>query len=227
MTQTASGPHSLTIAALAALSMALSAEAHADDYRRLSGAEIKRLIAGKVVTDEVHYTDHFRAKGVYEGVFMNKRSTGTWAVKGTNSALPEDRKRKAAMRFGGRARSFSGANRPSSVRDTIIVLPERDVGYTAEKQNNQQGRLVMRLTVSLLLLALAASPTASFAQSELDTAKIEQVIGVKGATIPAEHVFKVTKARNDVKVQVDGWSMPPFMGLGSWAAFTPSAMARW
>ena len=81
----------------------------------------------------------------------------------------------------------------------------------------------MRLTVSLLLLALAASPTASLAQSELDTAKIEQVIGVKGATIPAEHVFKVTKARNDVKVQVDGWSMPPFMGLGSWAAFTPSA----
>ena len=41
--------------------------------------------------------------------------------------------------------------------------------------------------------------------------------------IPDEHVFKVTKARNDVKVQVDGWSMPPFMGLGSWAAFTPSA----
>ena len=81
----------------------------------------------------------------------------------------------------------------------------------------------MRLTVSLLLLALAASPTASFAQSGLDTAKIEQVIGVKGAMIPAEHVFKVTKARNDVKVQVDGWSMPPFMGLGSWAAFTPSA----
>jgi len=57
----------------------------------------------------------------------------------------------------------------------------------------------------------------------LDTAKIEQIMGVKGATIPAEHVFKVTKARNDVKVQVDGWSMPPFMGLGSWAAFTPSS----
>ena len=87
MTQTASGPHSLTIAALAALSMALGAKAHADDYRRLSGAEIKRLIAGKVVTDEVHYTDHFRANGVYEGVFMNKRSTGTWTVKGTELCI--------------------------------------------------------------------------------------------------------------------------------------------
>jgi hypothetical protein len=25
-----------------------------------------------------------------------------------------------------------------------------------------------------------------------------------------------------VKVEVDGWTMPPFMGLGTWAAFTPS-----
>jgi hypothetical protein len=60
------------------------------------------------------------------------------------------------------------------------------------------------------------------AQSALDTAKIEQIIGVKGTMIAGENVFKVGKARNDVKVQVDGWSMPPFMGLGSWAAFTPS-----
>ena len=44
--------------------------------------EIKRLITGKVVTDEVHYTDHFQAGGAYEGVFMNKRLTGTWKVKG-------------------------------------------------------------------------------------------------------------------------------------------------
>jgi len=73
-----------------------------------------------------------------------------------------------------------------------------------------------------MLMALAASPTPSLAQSGLDTAKIEQIIGVKGAMVPDENVFKVTKARNDVKVQVDGWFMPPFMGLGSWAAFTPS-----
>src|SRR5207247_4590917 len=26
--------------------------------------------------------------------------------------------------------------------------------------------------------------------------------------------------RADVKVAVDGWAMPPFMGLGTWAAFT-------
>ena len=84
----------------------------------------------------------------------------------------------------------------------------------------------MRLTVSLMLMALAASPTSSLAQSSLDTAKIEQIIGVKGAMTPDEHVFKVTKARNDVKVEVDGWPMPPFMGLSSWAAFTPSSTAE-
>ncbi len=35
----------------------------------------------------------------------------------------------------------------------------------------------------------------------------------------AEGVYKVTFPRDDVKVSVAGWSMPPFMGLGTWAAF--------
>ena len=35
-----------------------------------------------------------------------------------------------------------------------------------------------------------------------------------------EGVYKVTFPRDDVKVAVDGWTMPPFMGLGTWAAFT-------
>src|SRR5205814_2291232 len=34
-----------------------------------------------------------------------------------------------------------------------------------------------------------------------------------------EGVYKVTWPRDDVKVVVDGWTMPPFMGLGTWAAF--------
>jgi hypothetical protein len=82
----------------------------------------------------------------------------------------------------------------------------------------------MRLNVPLLCLALAAPlASAPAAQAALDTAKIEQVIGVKGSMIASENVFKVTKARGDVKVGVDGWSMPPFMGLGSWAAFQPGS----
>ena len=56
----------------------------------------------------------------------------------------------------------------------------------------------------------------------LDTAAIEQVTGLKGQLIAEENVFKLTKPRTDVKIAVDQWTMPPFMGLGSWAAFTPA-----
>src|SRR5215471_18557460 len=58
----------------------------------------------------------------------------------------------------------------------------------------------------------------------LDTNKIDEVIGVKGTFNKEGGVFKVSLPRSDVKVSVDGWTMPPFMGLGSWAAFTESKM---
>jgi len=82
----------------------------------------------------------------------------------------------------------------------------------------------MRLWICLnLLLSPAILLLPAAAQSTLDMARIEQIVGVKGTMIADENVFKIGKARNDVKVEVDGWYMPPFMGLGSWAAFTPSS----
>ncbi len=56
---------------------------------------------------------------------------------------------------------------------------------------------------------------------KLDTGKIEQITGMKGTYNERENVFKVSMPRADVQVSVDGWKMPPFMGLGPWAAFTP------
>jgi rhodanese-related sulfurtransferase len=53
----------------------------------------------------------------------------------------------------------------------------------------------------------------------LDTNRIEQITGLKGAWNAAEGVFKVSQPRNDVAVKVDEWKMPPFMGLTSWASF--------
>ncbi len=53
----------------------------------------------------------------------------------------------------------------------------------------------------------------------LDTAKIDEITGLKGKLNEKEGVYKITFPRNDVKVVVDGWTMPPFMGLGTWAAF--------
>ena len=74
---------------------------------------------------------------------------------------------------------------------------------------------------SLLGFLCLSSVLATSAQAEtLDSAGIEQIIGLKGALNTNEGVFKVTSPRNDVKVSLDGWTMPPFMGLGSWAAFT-------
>ena len=54
----------------------------------------------------------------------------------------------------------------------------------------------------------------------LNTARIDELTGLKGKLNEKEGVYKVTFPRNDVKVVVDGWTMPPFMGLGTWAAFT-------
>jgi hypothetical protein len=54
----------------------------------------------------------------------------------------------------------------------------------------------------------------------IDTKKIEELTGVKGALNAEEKVFKVRFPRTEVNVSVDGWTMKPFMGLTSWAAFT-------
>ena len=74
-----------------------------------------------------------------------------------------------------------------------------------------------------LLAVLALCPALAFAA--LDTANIEKITGLKGTLNEAEGVFKVSAPRTDVKVRVDGWEMPPFMGLTSWAAFTEGKKA--
>jgi len=72
-----------------------------------------------------------------------------------------------------------------------------------------------------------ASAQNAFAQApKLDTARIEEITGLKGTLIEAEGVFKVTSPRTDTKVSVDGWTMPPFMGLTSWASFHPTASGK-
>ena len=57
------------------------------------------------------------------------------------------------------------------------------------------------------------------AGEQLDTAKIDEITGLKGKLNKEEGVYKVSLPRSDVKVMVDGWVMPPFMGLATWAAF--------
>ena len=77
----------------------------------------------------------------------------------------------------------------------------------------------MKNLLSLLAL-ICASVHPAFAA--IDTAKIDQITGLTGKLNEKEGAYKVTFPRSDVKVAVDGWTMPPFMGLGTWAAFTES-----
>ena len=72
----------------------------------------------------------------------------------------------------------------------------------------------------LFILAAIFAATSISALAALDTAKIDNLTGLKGKLNEKEGVYKVTFPRDDVKVVVDGWTMPPFMGLGTWAAFT-------
>src|SRR5213596_1081067 len=74
-------------------------------------------------------------------------------------------------------------------------------------------------TYLLIILIFCATITAALAAT-LDIAKVDQITGLKGKLNEKENAYKVTWPRGDVKVTVDGWSMPPFMGLGTWAAFT-------
>src|SRR5205809_3911533 len=71
-------------------------------------------------------------------------------------------------------------------------------------------------------LMFAVSMYTSLA-ADLNTARIDELTGLKGKMNDKEGVYKVTFPRNDVKVVVDAWMMPPFMGLGTWAAFTKGA----
>ena len=76
---------------------------------------------------------------------------------------------------------------------------------------------------NLILVGAICCANIGTASAALDTAKIDQITGLKGKLNEKEAVYKVTWPRSDVKVAVDGWTMPPFMGLGTWAAFTETS----
>ncbi|ODT85631.1 MAG: hypothetical protein ABS69_00700 [Nitrosomonadales bacterium SCN 54-20] len=82
--------------------------------------------------------------------------------------------------------------------------------------------LLKHCLIATSLALVAAIAHAADTRATLDTAEIERLTGLKGMYSKEENVFKVSKPRTDVKIKVDKWPMPPFMGLGSWAAFAPA-----
>jgi len=92
-------------------------------------------------------------------------------------------------------------------------------GFATEPQMKTRKTIATRwpLMACINLVAVASSFAA-----QLDAAKIYELTGLKGKMSAGEGVYKVTFPRDDVKVAVAGWQMPPFMGLGTWAAFQGS-----
>jgi Domain of Unknown Function (DUF1259) len=68
--------------------------------------------------------------------------------------------------------------------------------------------------ISLVVAAVSA------AAATLNTERIDQLTGLKGKLSEKEGAYKISFPRDDIAVSVDGWKMPAFMGLTTWAAFT-------
>jgi hypothetical protein len=78
-------------------------------------------------------------------------------------------------------------------------------------------RIIRNFGVAVVCSAFTAL---AFAQApRLDTARIEQLTGQKGAMNDKEGVFKVSMPRSDLNVMSNGVKLTPPMGLTCWAAF--------
>ena len=81
---------------------------------------------------------------------------------------------------------------------------------------------------TLLLSLFTPLLLVSTLHAALDTAKIESLTGLKGTANEAEGTFKVTAPRTDVKIAVDGWTMPQAICRRSPSAarFAPAPSAK-
>jgi len=73
---------------------------------------------------------------------------------------------------------------------------------------------------ALVLMPLAALAQNAGSPSKLDTQKIEQLTGARGALNEQEGTFKVSVPRSDLSIRAAGARMTPPLGLTSWATFT-------
>src|SRR3954468_23993071 len=81
----------------------------------------------------------------------------------------------------------------------------------------------MRRLLWIVSVAAAFAVLQAASAADLNFARIDELTGLKGKLNEKEGVYKVSFPRADVPIAVEGGKMPPFMGLGSWAAFTKGA----
>jgi hypothetical protein len=99
---------------------------------------------------------------------------------------------------------------------SVKIAAQSSAGESTTNIKISMKDLLLRTTILLGIISSAFA-------ADLNTARIDELTGLKGTMNEKEGVYKITFPRNDVKVVIDGWTMPPFMGLGTWAAFTKGA----
>jgi len=66
------------------------------------------------------------------------------------------------------------------------------------------------------------APASTALSPAIDEKAVADATGVEKLERGQDGALKATFPRKDVEVVVDGWKVPPFMGLTSWVAFTPA-----
>lgn len=74
--------------------------------------------------------------------------------------------------------------------------------------------------LATVLIALSFGSALHAQVPETDRHEIDQIIGVKGIFIPEEGVYKVILPKEAATIVLDYQTLPPTMGLNTWAAFS-------
>jgi hypothetical protein len=59
----------------------------AEPFTRLSAQEIRAKIIGKVITDDAHWSHHFRPNGTVHSIVLAQHRQGTWKIEGNTLCL--------------------------------------------------------------------------------------------------------------------------------------------
>ena len=59
----------------------------AENFRKLSGAQIRAKLSGKEITDEVHWREAYERNGTVRSYAMGKKWIGKWTVQGNELCL--------------------------------------------------------------------------------------------------------------------------------------------
>src|SRR5215475_9310731 len=59
----------------------------AEEFQRLSAREIRAQIIGNVITDEAHWSQHFRPDGTLQSIVLSQLKQGTWKINGNTLCL--------------------------------------------------------------------------------------------------------------------------------------------